>query len=123
MSSKFSPLIVEDISDTSNSDRGSWKLKAHLHYEKFTVPAGFVTDFASVPRLPFIWLLFGDMARPPATLHDWLYTADKDGKHPVAFRALADDIFYKACVEEGVPKWKAWMMWLGIRIGGGSHWV
>ena len=37
------------------------------------VPAGFITDFASVPRLPFVYMFFGGVGDEAAVLHDWLY--------------------------------------------------
>jgi len=24
---------------------------------------------------------------------------------------------------EGVARWRAWLMWLGVRVGGGSHYL
>jgi hypothetical protein len=44
--------------------------------EIVTIPAGYKTDFASIPR-PFRWLLpsTGKVARP-ALLHDWLLHRD-----------------------------------------------
>ena len=40
------------------------------------VPAGFNTDFASVPRLPLIYAVWGDRAHREAVLHDYLYRID-----------------------------------------------
>lgn len=46
-----------------------------------TVPAGFVTDFNSVPRL--FWAYFAPLDCPEAGLvHDWLYD------HPSAYRRM-----------------------------------
>ena len=41
--------------------------------DTITVPTGFFTDFASVPRMPFVFLLFGDVAHEAAVIHDYLY--------------------------------------------------
>lgn len=36
----------------------------------YTTPPGAVTDFASIPRLPFVYTLFGNTMHWEATLHD-----------------------------------------------------
>ena len=50
------------------------------------VAKGRVTDFASVPRLPLVYLLTGNTFHRPAVIHDNLY----DG---IVSRKMADDIF------------------------------
>lgn len=115
-------LRVERIDDTSRDGRGTWLLLAVLIYvsrlanRSFEVPAGFITDLASVPRLPFVYLLTGGMGHAAAVLHDWLYTT-----HEVP-RDVADAIFREALVLCGVSKWQAYLMWLGVRVGGASSW-
>lgn len=128
MSKFLSALRVEQVSDTANDGRGEWELTAPLIYKSdltsdvYIVPSGFRTDFASVPRVPIAFLLCGDSASKPAALHDFLYSAGKDGKHPVPDRATADALLKEAALAEGVPAWRAWALFLGVRLGGGSHW-
>ncbi|MDB1109697.1 DUF1353 domain-containing protein [Pseudomonas extremaustralis] len=111
-----------------------------------SVPAGFETDFASVKPLRTIaWGLlalslsaglfwpevgagigsagygalalyasvvgYGDAA---ATVHDWLYSTGQ------LSRKESDQVFHSALCASGVARWRAWMMWAGVRIGG--HW-
>jgi hypothetical protein len=79
----------------------------------FEVPAGFDTDFASIPRL--FWTLVGHPAgryAQAAVLHDWLYRTA-----PVP-RKEADRIFREAMAVLGVPAWQRWAMWAGVRVGG-----
>ena len=61
------------------------------------VPAGYVTDFASIPRVGR-WLIspFGRHAIA-AVVHDWLYSIGEPGR-----RGEADDIFRDALHELGV---------------------
>lgn len=80
-----------------------------------TVPAGFITDLASVPRIPGAYLLFGNKARRAAIMHDWLYTRKFD-------REWADSAFYHAMAHE-VNKASAWAMWLAVRVGGASYYA
>lgn len=124
MSAFLSKLVVEQVEDTSGEGRGTWKLVSPLIYQSdianqvFTVPVGFVTDFASVPRIPLVFDWLGDRGNLAATLHDWLYTAP----HPIDDRGLADDILHEALLVQGVGDLEAEATWAGVRIWGASHW-
>jgi hypothetical protein len=80
-----------------------WMLTEPLVYysalleRDIVVPAGFVTDFASVPRIPIAYWLFGSRANAPAVIHDRLY---RWGDIP---RLTADRVFNEAMRAEG--KW------------------
>lgn len=98
-----------------NDDK--WRLIAPLRYESdiagtITVPAGFECDFASVPRVPIFYMLFGDEAHQAATLHDYLY------RYAVVPRKVADEVFREAMSVSGVG-WKRHPMYWGVRIFGG----
>jgi hypothetical protein len=122
MSRFRTPLDLRRIEDTSRDGRGTWELLAPLVYESdlagitICAPTGFVTDLASVPRLPFAYLLTGGVGHAAAVIHDCLYTG-----HQVT-RAVADDIFHEALLVLGVSKWQAGLMWAGVRVGGGGSW-
>lgn len=99
-----------------------WKLTAdwvvHLDDEDgtqeiFTIPAGFTTDLASVPRLPGMFWLFGGKARRAAILHDFLYST-----HYPRRRA---DLVFRMAMEGEVPTWARWIMWAAVRVGGGAY--
>lgn len=79
-----------------------------------TVPAGFITDFASVPRLPVAYLLAGGEADEAAVIHDYLYHS-----HDVP-RPDADAIFDEAMGVTGQPWWRRKLMWAGVRLFGGG---
>ena len=97
---------------------GRWVLLASLTYYgvpdmgDVTVPADFDTDFASVPRLPFMFWFLGDRADYAALLHDYLY------RYALCSRAVADAAFRWAAEYEGVNWAARWSMWLGLRVGG-----
>ncbi|CAN7403176.1 DUF1353 domain-containing protein [Acidovorax sp. LjRoot129] len=115
-------LDLRRVEDVSRDGRGTWVLLAPLGFEcssigAGSVPAGFVTDLASVPRLPVAFFLAGGLAHAAAVLHDWLYTT-----HQVD-RATADALFEEAAIACGVSPWRAWVMWLGVRAGGASSWA
>jgi hypothetical protein len=78
------------------------KLLEALNYQGerdlFKVPAGFVTDFASVPGL-FTWLVprYGRFTKA-AILHDFLCDEAKEGRF---IRSQADGIFRRVMRELG----------------------
>lgn len=122
MSRFLTRLRLERIEDMSRDGRGTWQLLGPLVYESnlagqvFVVPEGTVTDLASVPRIPVAYLLTGGLAHAAAVVHDWLYTS-----HTVS-RAMADAVFREAARVLGVTGPQAWLMWAGVRIGGGGAW-
>ena len=85
-------------------------------FQKVRVPVGFVTDFASVPRL------FWSLLRPDgeysyaAVIHDYLYWEQP------CDRILADEIF-KLCMEEfKIGGATVASIYAAVRIGGASAW-
>ena len=112
MSAFLTALRVEQISDDE------WRLLRALVYQSdrlervLIVPRGFVTDFASVPRLPFVFWLAGGKATKAAVVHDFLYR--KSG----VTRADADAVFAEAMKATGQAAWRRGLMWAGLRLGG-----
>lgn len=97
------------------------------------VPAGYVFDGASIPRL--FWRVIGGPWGPyrdAAAVHDYLYSdghlafpdqPDADGKRrPGITRQEADDIFYRIMLEVGISRFKASLMRRAVRIGGRKAW-
>ena len=100
-------------------DANTWSLVDDLVYrgnrQRFAVPAGFRTDFATVPRV-VTWLVprFGAYTLA-AVLHDWLVS---EGIHSGAVSSReADGIFRRVMRESGVPVLRRWLMWAGVRWG------
>ena len=100
-------------------DASFWELVDPLVYrgdrDRFVVPAGFRTDFASVPRL-VAWLIprYGAYTLA-AILHDWL--ADEGIQTGVVTPREADGLFRRVMRESGVPVLRRWIMWAGVRWG------
>lgn len=118
--SAFLTRCVLAVAD--NYDDGQWVLAQPLVYQSdvagitITVPAGFQTDLASVPRLPVIYLLCGDTSTAAAVVHDYLYGSN------LVDRATADAVLREASAVTGVPAWRRGLMWAGVRLFGASHW-
>ena len=81
------------------------------------VPAGFVTDFASVPRAPLTYWLFGGVADEAAVVHDWLY---EKGLVP---RDVADEVYGEALAACGVAAWRRVAMVAAVRVFGASRYL
>ncbi|ELC4820982.1 DUF1353 domain-containing protein [Salmonella enterica] len=77
-----------------------------------SVPAGFVTDLATIPRI--FWSVMppdGKYAKA-AIIHDYLYD------NALRTKKEADLIFLDGMAVLGVPKWKRIVMYLAVRIFG-----
>lgn len=81
------------------------------------VPAGFITDLASIPRLPFFYRELEQVADMPGVVHDYLYSI---GPFP---RETCDQVLKEACLLIGISAWKVWAIYSGVRIGGASHYM
>ncbi len=91
--------------------------QSDLLVQIITVPVGFFTDFASVPRwVPMVYACLGDTAHEPAVVHDWLYYA------AITNRRHADDILLEAMAVCGIPSWRRYPIYWGVRIGGWKAW-
>lgn len=115
-------LEVTLIDNDAAQGRGEWVLDADFAYwssvarMRITAPKGFQTDFASVPRLPVVFWLCGDTSTEAAVIHDWLYTSK------IVSRRTADAVLREAGKVSGVPAWRRWMIWAGVRAFGQGPW-
>ena len=114
------PLRVEQ------SIEGKWILRAPLRFTapatQITVPAGFVTDLASVPRL--FWGLVSpwDVAKA-AVIHDYLYARLRSQcglsfRQRHAQRFHADSILLLAMnySTPPVPAWRRWSVFVAVLL-------
>jgi hypothetical protein len=95
-------------------DGDYWQLIRPLVYtgarDTWTVPAGFRTDLASVPRL-LTWLVpKAGVHNRAAVVHDYLCR-----RPDVSFRD-ADGVLRRISRELGVSPQRRWLMWAGVRV-------
>ena len=83
------------------------------------VPAGFETDFASIPRIFRIIIPKLGRYNKAAVIHDYIYQSDR----LQLSRKQADQVFLDAMADLGVPKWKRTLMYWAVRIGGFFAWT
>ena len=106
------------------ADSKSFMLLDHLQYRigesafAIDVPRGFVTDFASVPRLLWSFGLspYGSFSKA-AVIHDYLYWAQG------CTREQADNLMMIAMKESGVGSFQAKLLHWGVRLGGKASWA
>ena len=93
-----------------------------------TVPKGYITDLASVPRICWSFIAPFDVARA-AVVHDIMYEkingALKKGiieskKERECYRWIADRMFLEGMLsaDPEVPKWKIWSAYYSVRMFG-----
>lgn len=98
-----------------------WELCEPLIYESdilkctITVPKGFKTDLASVPRFPIAYWFWGGREHREAVIHDYLYCIDSV---PVCTYSQANDVFLEAAKSRGKSALVRYPMWFGVCIGG-----
>jgi hypothetical protein len=114
----LTPLRLEWVADGSGQKVVIEPLvyRSEVAQQTFTVPAGFRTDLASVPRLPLAFWLFGAVADEAAVVHDYLYS------ERLVSRKMADEVLAEAMKATGVTWWRRGPMWLGVRLFGGERW-
>ena len=103
---------------------GTWTLMADWRVwvdgQYFTIPQGFTTDGASIPR--FLWRICGHPFEAPriyaAIRHDWHYS----GGDSAIDRKAADGIYRSDLLALGVKEWKVNIEYFALRLCGRSHW-
>lgn len=100
---------------------GEWVVLNPLIYtsiagRSYGVPAGFITDLASIPAILRPLFNPNDGGRKAAVLHDSRYCI-KSGA-----RKEADDLFLEALERCGVGLVRRWAMYAGVRSGGWLYW-
>lgn len=91
--------------------------------EVVVVPAGFETDFASIPRC--VWSIIGHPTGEygkAAVIHDWLYQCPDSGVSEDRSRRRCDQIFLEGMKVLGVGWWKRSTMYFAVRVGGRGGW-
>ncbi len=93
--------------------RTIYQLTADLDIGGFIVPAGLITDLATIPRF-MLWLIPQRGAYDKAAiLHDYLLLKFDRPKKEV------DQVFLKQMQIDDVAKWKRYLMYAAVRLFGG----
>jgi len=108
--------LSSDMCDSGRRVKLTKPYTVTLNGISWTIPAGFVTDFASVPR--WLWWIVPPWGRyfPAAVVHDWLYSIQD---RP---RENADKIFLLIMEALNTPAWRRQIMYRVVRWFGESTW-
>ena len=90
----------------------------YYNLKKHRIPAGFVSDGASIPRI--FWRLLD----PPITARTFTAQLKHDFAYQTAYctKKEADTLFLKDMLNAGYPRWKAYCDYVGVRVFGWIPW-
>jgi len=122
----LTPLVVE-VMPSGKQFKLHYDFTYHWGKTKITVPAGFQTDFASIPRIFRIIIPKLGRWNKAAVVHDYLYQHPESGVkfevgHIQWSRKGVDQVFLDGMEDLGVPVWKRYVMYFGVRLGGWTAW-
>lgn len=108
--------------DLRATNPGEWQLLSPLVYTSnagdiYIVPAGMITDLASIPKLLRPAIDRNGLSRPAAVLHDYLYLIGS------LSRKQADKLFLEALLSCGVSSFVAKGMYWSVRAFGGGRYA
>lgn len=118
--------VVDDIIVKAVGD-DRWQLMEPFDWYGITVPAGFITDFASIPRPFRNWINPVGRIKPAALVHDYLYhlkghyidATDTEFNYS---RKAVDDIFLAIMKRVGVSWTKRRAAYTAVRLFGWHWW-
>ncbi len=87
----------------------------HIDGTEITIPPGYTSDFASVPRI--LWVLIPPHGRSAeaSVVHDYLYD------NRIGTRLDADLLFFRD-LSPVVPSWQSLVMFLSVRLFARRWW-
>ena len=124
-SSFLTPLRLEFEDDSRFQLIEPFEFRSDRLMAVFKVPVGFITDFASVPRL--LWNVLPPTGKygKAAVIHDYLYQTRGLSSLPgraLVSRADADNVLMEGMTVLGVRWSQRWAVYSGIRLGGWAAW-
>lgn len=106
---RMPPLLLE-----TKPNSYIWKVAEDytvtVRQNTYTVPKGFETDLASVPRLFQNMFPSDGKYKEQAVLHDYLLTSN------TMSRRMADKIFYYAMIDNGIKPLTAYVLYQAVRL-------
>lgn len=79
-----------------------------------TIKRGYAWDGASGPAIDTKIFMVGSL------VHDALYQLLRERVLPQSERKRADQILKEICLDSGMSRFRAWYVYHGVRLGGGS---
>jgi hypothetical protein len=100
-----------------NLEQFEYHIGTYPSEEIIGVPVGYITNFASVPRI--FWALISPIDRhaKAAVIHDYLY--DFPGSYN---RKKCDEIFLESLIVLDIKPWKKYSLFYGVRLFSWYRW-
>lgn len=109
------PIVMQHPKDPDN-----WILVEDFRYKEndvvTTIPKGFVTDFASIPRVFWSVINPTELGDAGPIKHDWKY------RNGIGTRAQADKAFLADMEDDGIGWWKRKTAYGMVRAFGWGSW-
>jgi hypothetical protein len=123
MSRFLTDLSATEIDEFANLHRLDQPLDywSDILQQLVRAPAGFITDKASIPRIPLVYDAEGGKCDKAAVIHDLLYTLGSAGLMKID-RATADAVLREAILASGYSQFTAAVFYAAVRMFGESHW-
>jgi hypothetical protein len=143
---KINKVDFDSYLDDREIAPSAWKLlqdfTVYIHAEEngkdrtfeLIIKKDFITDYCSIPRMPFAYLLYNGIANYQGVMHDGLYSASKlvticDFDTQMRFhpsREFCDQAFLVALeggtnAHPGISAWKAKPMYWAVRWQGAKY--
>lgn len=124
-------MSLPDLAISYRVPERRWRVVLPYVYQdgetSITIPQGFETDLASVPRA--LWTIIApfELSIIAPVVHDLIYqhggevTAYTDPPRRYT-RGEADALFERIMTQEGVPDWRRHAAYDAVREAGASHW-
>jgi hypothetical protein len=110
-------LAFPDEFDSVYIDGKTWEIVKPFRYVDsefgiITVPSGFRTDYASIPKL--FWSIVGSPSNyaPASAVHDYLY------RGRILKRKQADEVFFRAMIDSDISHETAYLFYVAVRSFG-----
>lgn len=120
----YSPLHMEYIDRKNVKLLMPFMYECKIHNKNITVPAGFISDGASIHILRAMGMfglhsLLIEYGKRAAIIHDYLYRTPGLGYS----KADSDEIYYAALRADGVSRWRSWLLYSGVKYFGYAAWT
>ena len=115
--------FLDSLVVTPMDDAKTWILLQSFRYEtregeEIKAEVGFMTDFASIPRI--LWFIFPRWGKygKASVIHDWMYWAQEVDHHHVA-----DKIMFEAMEDLSVPFHQKYPIYWAVYLFGLGSWL
>jgi hypothetical protein len=115
------PMVVTFEPDGMHAKLHEDFFRTSAYYGIIVIPAGFETDFASIPRV--FWNILPPIGQylEAAVVHDYLYSMGTD-LFMSADRKTADLVFLELMERSGVPIFRRHVIYRAVRLFGRWAW-